>query len=563
MNFEPNTLYYGDCLEVMSLWPSDCVDLIYLDPPFNSDTDYNILYGTESAGRQAQVLAFSDTWEWDRSARERVRLLKKATAHEASRVIRGLEIILGESGMLAYVSYMAERLVLLKRILKPSGSIFLHCDDNASQYLRTLMDAIFSPHNFRNHIAWRRAVSHNDPRRFGRIQDHILFYANGEKPYWAGDRIAQAKSAEELIAAYPSCDERGRYRSDNLTGPLHNTSAGRPSTTPWRGYDVFKMGRCWSVPKTGRYARYIERHFIPGYRSIEGIHDRLNALDEAGLIHHPERGKWPGIKRYATADTGNPPQDIVLEPIGFTNFTAQHGEYLGYPTQKPVALLEKLLKAGSDENDLVLDPFCGCGTTVAAAHNLGRRWLGIDISPFAIDLIVKRRFQGMKINTSGIPVDMEGAEKLAKDKPFDFERWAVTRIPGLLPNTRQVGDSGIDGEGHLVLEPDGDYETLVLAQVKGGKYSLSQLRDFLHTVNRENAAFGIFITLNSLLGRQRRNAEKELASTGELKVGASTYPRVQLWSLEDYFNGMKPQLPDMTDPFTGRALPEEMQIRFY
>ena len=567
MKLEDNTLYYGDCLEVMADWPDGCVDLIYLDPPFNSNTDYNILYGTELAGRRAQTLAFSDTWEWDEPARKRVRALRNATAHPAARVIRGLEMSLGESGMLAYISYMAERLVVMKRLLKATGSIYLHCDDNASHHLRALMDAVFTQGNFRNHIAWRRAIAHNDPRRFGRIQDHILFYANGENPTWNGQDIATPRSAEQILEDFPSEDERGRYRSSDLTGA--GSSEGAPSSAAWRDYDVASRGRHWSPPRSGHYAAYIERHFIPGYRSLEGVHERLDALDAAGLITHPEEGFWPGLKRYAAAERGIPPQDIIMRPTGFTNYNVGRGEHLGYPTQKPVALLRKLILAASNEDELVLDPFCGCGTTIAAAHDLKRRWLGIDVSPFAIDLIVKRRFNGLQIHTRGIPTDMEGAARLAQEKPFDFEKWAVTRIPGMAPNTRQVGDKGIDGRGHFLNKGDNGRDNLVLAQVKGGKYKPGELREFTGAlaqgalIDGERAQLGVFITLQALKGRQLRNARAAMAAAGELKLGATVYPRAQMWSIEEYFAGRKPQLPPMADPFSGKAIPAELQTRFF
>ena len=249
------------------------------------------------------------------------------------------------------------------------------------------MDAIFGTKQFRNDIVWKRATAHNDPARFGRIVDHILFYGKTNRPYWSGEEIASSKTEEELRKAYPSTDKRGSYRSDNLTGPLHGASRGSPSTLPWRKYDVHAMNRVWSVPKTGAYAEYIERNFIPGYRDISDIHKRLDALDEVGLIHHPLTGKWPGLKRYAAADKGNAPQSLILEPTGFTNYSAGRGEYLGYPTQKPLGLMEKLIPAACPSDGIVLDPFCGCGTTVLAAHNLERRWIGIDISATAIDLI--------------------------------------------------------------------------------------------------------------------------------------------------------------------------------
>ena len=434
-----------------------------------------------------------------------------------------------------------------------AGSLYLHCDDTASHYLKALLDAIFGPRNFRNDIAWRRATSHNDPARYGRILDHILYYSRDGRPYWDGEAIATPKDEAQLRASYPSRDERGRYRGADLTGA--GASEGE-SGRPWRGYDVAARGRHWSAPRSGAYAEWIEREHVPGYRAIEGVHERLDALDAAGLIHHPEAGVWPGLKRYADADRGNPPQNLILEPAGFTNYSGG-GERLGYPTQKPVALLERLVKASCPPDGLVLDPFCGCGTAVVAAHNLGRRWIGVDISATAIDIIRERRFAplGIEAEAYGIPRDLAAARKLAAERPPDFEAWAVTRIPGLAPNERKVADGGIDGRGTLLAAPDGLEARLVLAQVKGGAFQLGQLRDFLYVCEREGAACGVFVTLERVRSPQARALTAE---RGEAVSGAGRYPRVQLWSIEELFEGRRPALPALADPQTGRPVQPRM-----
>ena len=549
---ETNTLYYGDCLDWMQDWPDECVDLIYLDPPFNSNADYNILFGTEN-GTPAQVRGFQDTWKWDDVAGRRSDRLERAVGHSAHTAAVALKTLIGPSGMLAYLTYMAERLAAMRRLLKPSGGVILHCDDTAAHYLKIVMDAIFGSQQFRNDIIWRRATAHNDATRFGRIADHLLYYGKSERPYWNADAYLNGKTEAELRRAYPSTDERGRYRSDNLTGPLHNAPKRAPSTLPWRNYDVHELGRCWSVPKTGAYAEYIEREFIPGYRDIEGIHDRLDALDEHGLIHHPKAGKWPGLKRYADADRGRRPQSIILEPTGYTNYSTKQAEYLGYPTQKRPELLEMLLKATCPTGGVVLDPFCGCGTSIVAAHNLGMRWIGIDISSFAIDLVQERRLAplGIQAGIRGIPFDLTSARKLAQDSPFDFEVWALQRITGLIPNERQVGDSGVDGRGMLLNRPVDFDSNSVIAQVKGGKrFDLSAFRDFLHVVEREQAACGIFITVEPVSSPRAR---AEAAAAGTIRIGGDEYPRVQLWTIHDYFEGRTPKLPMLADPYTGEA----------
>jgi len=381
-NFANRTLWTGDNLDILRGMNSECVDLIYLDPPFNSNQDYSAPVGSAAAGA-----AFKDTWtlsDVDDAWHGMI-----AESHPALYGIIDTARPAHGRAMKSYLIMMAVRLLEMHRVLKDTGSIYLHCDDTASHYLKLLMDAVFGSAQFRNHLIWRRSTAHNDPRRFGRNVDHILYYAKGQKWTWNGSDIALPKSDEEIRKAYPQTDERGPVRFSDLTDPLHGTAPGLPSTTPWKGYDVYARGRCWSPPKTGTYAEYIERHFIPGYRSIEGVQERLDALDAAGLIHHPTTGIWPGLKRYAASDRGNPPQSLILEPTGFTNFN-KGAEWVGYPTQKPLALLERIIAASSNADDVVLDPFCGCATALVAAEKLGRQWVGIDLSPKAKDLVELR-----------------------------------------------------------------------------------------------------------------------------------------------------------------------------
>ena len=554
---ETNTLYYGDCLDWMQDWPDECVDLIYLDPPFNSNANYNIIFGTEN-GVPAQVRGFEDTWKWDRAAMARSNRIKSAVAHPLHEAERGLRTLLGPSGMLSYLTYMGERLVEMRRLLKSTGSIYLHCDDTASHYLKILMDAVFGPAQYQNDISWRRTRAHNSASRFGRVLDHVLFYAKDRRrAYWNGEATREPKLADELAATYTNEDEHGRYYNGVLTGP--EPRSGR-SGESWQGHDPTAYGRHWAVPRDGRYAEYIEAEFIPGYRQIDDPHERLDALDAAGLIHHPQQsGGWPTLKRYAAADQGIPPQNLILDPIGFRNFGRRAGEYLGYPTQKPLRLLEKLIAPATPPGGFVLDPFCGCGTAVLAAEQLDRRWAGVDISSFAVELIEERRLvpAGVEFSVQGIPQDMAGARKLAEDNPFDFEAWAIHRIGGLLPNQRQRGDRGVDGRGLLLDHPEVSGlpnlpSRLVVAQVKGGKrLRLGDLRDFRDAMRTEDAAFGIFITLERW---NSANARVLAAEMGRIKIGASEIPRLQLWSIEQYFDGRRPQLPSLANPYTGRAM---------
>ena len=559
MSHKLDTLYYGDNLGWMRQWSSGFVDLIYLDPPFNSDEDKNAIF---SSG--AQVRAYKDTWKWGSQAiTDRDNAL--TTTPAISKVVRGFEEMLPQTPMLAYLCHLAPRLYEIHRLLKETGSLYLHCDDTSGHYIKILLDAVFGPEQYQNSIIWRRATAHNDANRYGRITDHIFFYTKTGEYTWNGEAIAEPKTEENLAVTYPSEDGRGRYYSGDLTGPLHKTKKGAPSTQPWKRYDVYERGRCWSVPKVGngKYAEYIQKNFIPNYGSIEGLHDRLDALDKAGLIHHPKEGVWPGLKRYADADQGIPPQNLILKPIGFTNYSARRrkngqGEYLGWDTQKPEALIRKFIKVSSNPGDVVLDPYCGCGTTVHVCRDIegaglpyepsARRFIGIDLTHLSIG-IIEHRFQtrlGERPKVIGAPEDLDAAQNLFDRDPFQFEAWAISRIDGLLPNERKTGDRGVDGRGYTA---DQD-PLLVLAQVKGGKnITPSMARDFVGTLHSEKAVLGILVVMSNALITQ---GVKSALAQDNVKIGERSYPKFQIFSIEDYFSGRKPNIPSMLERYTGR-----------
>jgi len=475
-----NSLHYGDCLDIVKEWPDEFVDLIYLDPPFNSKEDYNITFKEKddndisengNSEHTSQAKAFTDTWKWDEAAIERVANLKKAARHPARDLIAGLHQILGNSPMLAYISYLAERLAEFHRILKPTGSLYLHCDPTASHYLKVALDTIFGDSNFRNEIIWRIGwVSGFKTQKRGWIRNHdtILYYV-----------------------------------------------------------------------KSPEATKLFNKEYIPypeGYRRRDGSE--------------------PTGKGIPIEDTWNCSQNDDLNSIMIMSFSK---EKLGYPTQKPVELLRRIINASSNEGDLVLDPFCGSGTTLEAAHNLDRQWLGIDITPLAVNLIKDERFPGLRIPVSGIPNDMAAARKLASENPFDFEKWAVSLIRGLAPNEKQVADGGIDGRGYLVTKPDNHNSELVIAQVKGGKCTPDHVRSFANEITSRNAAVGILITLEKLTSA---TAMRTAAELGKISVGAQEYPRLHFWSMEQHFEtspARPPWIPPMVNPLTGEA--ENTQTR--
>ena len=520
----------------MRRWDDGCVDLIYLDPPFNSKTDYNVLYSANGAG-DAQFRAFSDTWTWDSDAADRLDRYESAIGRRAHNAIMGLHRMLGPSGMLAYLTYMAERLEECHRLLKPTGSIYLHCDPTASHGLKLVMDDIFGPGNFRNEIVWKRTYSHGGARRWGPIHDILLFYSVSDAYQW--NRVHQAYDPSYVAKYYRLRDKKGRYQLVSLTGAGTRNGA---SGQPWRGVNPTQAGRHWAVP-AGALANVLEDH-DPSKLSVQ---QKLDALDAAGLIYWPPKGKTPRQKRYLSEAPGVQIQDVVADigPI------ARGSEYLGYPTQEPLALLERIIEASSNEGDMILDPFCGCGTAIDAAHHMGRHWAGIDISSFAIDLIRGKRLKDKTIPVKGIPYDLASAIKLAREQPFNFESWAVTRLPGFAPNTKQVADGGVDGRATLAHKPDDHPSRLALAQVKGGKFSLSALRDFIGVTERDKAALGYFVTLEPV---QTKAAKKAVANTGRIRVAGYPYRRTHLWPISDYFDERLPPMPIMADPYSGKPL---------
>lgn len=573
-------LYYGDNLQVLrDSIANESVDLIYLDPPFNSNATYNVLFQGPAGGESAaQVEAFSDTWHWGESA-EAAYDAVLGSGSAAAEMLRPMRAFLGENDMMAYLAMMAVRLVELHRVLKPTGSLYLHCDSTASHYLKILLDAVFGAKHYRNEVIWKRATSHNNAKRFGRITDRLLFYTKSDNYCWNADDVREPRSEEELRKAYPLRDGQGRYRSDNLTAPGKGggelrregryrsadlTAPGKGEGTsgdPWRGYDVASRGRSWAAPKSGTYADYIDAHIIPGYKSIEGVHDRLDALDEAGLISHPQKGFWPGLKRYAEADLGKPIQDLILHPIGFTNYSSQRGEYLGYPTQKPLGLLKKFILVSSNPGDVVLDPFCGCGTTVHAAQKLGRRWIGIDITHLAVRLI-ERRLQhafppknGMpqvQYATHGVPKDLEGAQRLADDDKYEFEKWALSLI-GATPGTQ--GKKGADGgfDGNLYF---GKPAQRAVVSVKGGRHvGVGMVRELDSVRRRVGAEVGILLTLTP----PTKPMTSEAAAAGLFKHERfAPVPRVQIITIETALaqrEGAVTLPARLSDPF--KKAPEE------
>ncbi len=367
---------------------SQCIDLIYLDPPFNSGRDWEAPIGSEAAGAH-----FKDAWTLDDvDVHEHGELADRNPAAYA--VINASRQAHGK-GMMSYLIYMAVRLLEMRRILKATGSIYLHCDPTAGHYLKLLMDSVFGRANFRNEVVWKRTSTHNRAKRWGPIHDTILYYGGGSKPTW--NRELEPLDPEYVRKQYRLKDERGKYRTSDLTGPgLREGDTGQA----WRDIGPADGGRHWELPPDRALPDWFV--FPHGYADMPA-RQRLDVLDKQGLIYWPTRGTMPAFKRYLTPKSGAPVTDMILD---IPPLSSAAKERLGYPTQKPRALLDRIIKASSNETDLVFDPFCGCATTLVAAEKLNRNWAGCDISPLAVKLVTDRlrEFEG-KLWAKVLPMD--------------------------------------------------------------------------------------------------------------------------------------------------------------
>jgi DNA modification methylase len=435
MASEKNKLYYGDNLDVLKMYIKDeSVDLVYLDPPFNSRQDYNVLFAEKDGSQSSsQIHAFEDTWEWNIEAERTLEEIIEKGGRVAD-ALRSFRTFLGGSDMMAYLAMMAPRLVELRRVMKETGSIYLHCDPTASHYLKILMDAVFGPQNLLNELIWKSTHSHGGASRYGRVHDVVLFYSKSPAYTWNAQKIAYSEEYQKKFFRFQDADGR-TYRSTILTGSGIRTGS---SGKPWRGINPTKVGRHWAIPG------YI-RPLLPR-PDVKKVQDALDQLDEIGRILWPQKkGGTPSFKQYLDDLGGVDVQDVVTDipPIA-----AQAQERLGYQTQKPEALLERFIKASSNEGDLVLDPFCGCGTTVQVAQNLNRRWIGIDITHLAINQIKNRLSTAFEdrnppIETTyeviGEPTDLAGAQTLASQKDkYQFSHGRLAWLGrGLLKQSRR------------------------------------------------------------------------------------------------------------------------------
>lgn len=519
-----NALFYGDNLDVLrAQFPDGCVDLVYLDPPFNSNANYNILFRSPTGSdADAQVEAFKDSWHWNDVAEDAFDQVMQSGHARAFDLLAAFRSAIGTNDMMAYLAMMAIRLIELHRVLKPEGSLYLHCDPTASHYLKLLLDAVFGAERFRNEITWKRTTAHSDGARYGRNTDTILYYAKGARPCWNPQFIPYDAA---YAARFRHRDPDGRmWMDDNLTAK--GLSGG--------GYHyVYKgVASYWRMPV-----------------------ETMERLDREGRLHFTRTGGIR-LKRYLDEARGVPVQALWAD-IPALNSQAQ--ERMRYPTQKPIALLERIIAASSDPGDLVLDPFCGCGTAVHAAQKLGRRWAGIDVTHLAIDLIEKRMraaFPDVALRVEGTPRDRASADDLARRDPYQFQWWVVAMIDAVPcgGRRRKGADGGIDGI--IYFRPERRAVARALVSVKGGeRVGVGAVRDLHSAMERERAPIGVIVTRTAPSAPMLREA----AAVGRFHCDATgrSYARMQILTVEDLFNGRRPDIPLVDHAAAFRTAPRE------
>jgi len=517
-----NTLFYGDNLDILRQYIKDeSVDLIYLDPPFNSNRNYNVLFRDESGVESdAQITAFVDTWHWNEKAEEAYDWLVTEGPGHVGEMIGALRGFIGTNQMMAYLVMMAIRLVELHRVLKPTGSLYLHCDPTASHYLKVVLDTIFGVDQFRNEIVWKRTSAHSDTKQgnvvhMGRIHDVIFFYTKTIGAVRV--ELYQPYSAEYVRQFYRHQDPDGRrYRLGDITGP-GGASKGNPH------YEFLGVTRYW------RYSR-----------------ERMQELYEQGRIIQSRPGSVPAYKRYLDEMPGIPLQDFWddLPPIG-----AQATERLGYPTQKPLSLLERIIATSSNPGDVVLDPFCGCGTSIAAAQKLGRQWIGIDITHLAVALMQYRLADmfgpALQFEVKGVPEDVKAARYLAQHDRYQFQWWALSLIKakplgGDGKEGKKGSDRGIDGSINFVDDASKKLKR-VIVQVKSGKVKSGDIRDLKGTLDREKGQIAVFLTLEP--PTKEMSVEAVSAGYYDSPGWGRKYPRIQILTVEELLKGASVQMP--------------------
>jgi DNA modification methylase len=538
---QSGALFYGDNLDVLRRHVErESVDLVYLDPPFNSSATYNVLFAEQDGSQSAaQIKAFGDTWHWDQAAAAAYQETVEEGG-EVSRTMQAFRTILGDSNMLAYLSMMAPRLVALHCAMKSTASLYLHCDPTASHYLKLLLDSVLGPRCFRSELVWKRSSAHSDTKQgrriHGHIHDVIFFYTKCDE--WTWNPIYTPYDDAYIESKYRHVEEgtSRRYRLSDLTA----AKPGGDTSYEWHGRRPYK-GRYWA------YSR-----------------EKMDQFHAEGRIRFPSKPDGvPELKRYLDEQPGIPLQDLWtdLDPIN-----AKAAERLGYPTQKPESLLERIIESSSNKGDVILDPFCGCGTAIAVAEKLSRRWIGIDVTYLATHLIKSRLVdafgESIDFSVVGEPTTIEDASKLAREDPHQFEAWALGLVGARSSAKKKGADQGIDGR-LLFHEKYGGKTRQVVISVKSGRMSVPHVRDLRGVVEREDAEIGLLISMREPTQPMRREA----ASAGFYRSGSEgvgswgKHPKLQLLTVRELLEGKRIDMPPLTGNLTFRRAPRSERRR--
>jgi DNA modification methylase len=527
-----NLLYYGDNLDVLRRHIRDeTVDLCYIDPPFNSKRNYNQIYNNIGHEDRAQAQAFVDTWTWDDHANDCLgQILTNVNGVQSSQsieLIRGLDRVLGRGSLLAYLVNMMVRIAEIRRVLRPTGSFYLHCDPTASHYLKLITDSIFCGQggDFRSEIIWKRTSAHSSAKRYAPVHDTIFFYSKSDAFTW--NPLYQPLPQETIEAWYNNIEGHTGRRFNRADLTASGVRSGSSGAT-WRGINPTTKGRHWAIPG-------FVKEVVEGLDTL----DALDALDRAGRLHWPKRkGGMPMLKRYLEEAKGIPALDVFTDIAPLNNVAA---ERLGYPTQKPEALLERIIKASSNEGDVVLDAYCGCGTSTAVAQRLKRRWIGIDITYQSISLVLRRLEQNFGkealegVTLDGIPRDVESAVALAHKKDDrlrkEFEKWAVLTYTNnrAIINDKKGADRGIDGTAYFMTSKKDNAK--IVFQVKSGSVKRSDVATLRGDMEREKAEIAVLITLGKPTHSMIEDAKA--AGTYYHEMMNRSYDRIQLVTVQE------------------------------
>jgi len=531
-----NTLYYGDNLEVMRKHiPDESVDLVYLDPPFNSGRNYNVLLADGSAA-DAQIEAFGDTWKWGPTAEATLNEIVMTAEPAIVEMIQAIVGFVGRNDLTAYLVMMVPRLIELHRVLKATGSLYLHCDPTASHYLKIVLDTVFGKKQFRNEIVWQRTSSHRTTKKFGAVHDTIFFYTKTNQYYFSPTYGPYTLQYVDTWFRHVEEGTGRRYKLDDPTAP------GKRNSRRLYEFKGFTPNRNWmwyrehmeQLDREGRIVQSKPGVTTPMYKRY---------LDEAlGAMHQDVWAYQSGTKGCVYGDD----TACIDEDVRWLTPTAS--ERLGYPTQKPAGLLERIIEASSKPGDLVLDPFCGCGTTVAAAQKLGRTWIGIDITYLATHLIKSRLHdtygEDAEYEVVGEPKDVASARALAEQDRHKFEYWALSLVPARNDGKKKGADQGIDGVTWLNDEHKKRAKKVVV-QVKSGHVQSSHVRDLRAVIEREKAVMGFLITLEP----PTKPMLKEALSAGYYHSPGwnQDYQKIQIRTIEQILDGETFDKPP-TDP---------------